>query len=219
MSRFSNRALRPAALSIAGLALAGAVVVVAAALPGRASAQPEASAPVPSHAPSAPPQPSAAPTRTPDPTPVPTPVATPVPAKPSATPDDGGTDAIPLYVDLDTFDGHAVSMDVVDHSGWVVAAETGHPGDGASVESNRLEVTNVDARTLRLRWTDFPVANRDALFVDEVGGRLRLVVVQPEHDGSSDAIAFDRELVVRFDRAVDAATVEAIIQGGLDTAG
>jgi len=226
MSRFSDGALRPATLSIAGLALATAVVVAIAALPGRASAQPEPSTPPASGAPAGepsnpPPSPSATPVATPAPvaTPVATPVPSAAPAGPSTAPEDGGSDAIPLAVDLETFDGHPVSMDVVDRTGAVSGAASGHPGDGASVEADSVAVSNVDGRTLRLTWIDYPIANRDALFVDEVGGHLRLLLIQPEHDGPTDAIGFDRELILTFDRPVDASTVETMIQGGLDTGG
>jgi hypothetical protein len=146
-------------------------------------------------------------------------VPTPTPARPVTGPEDAGTDAIPLAVDLDTFDGHAVSIDVVDRTGSISAAVSGRPGDGASVEADTVEVTNVDARTLRLRWIDYPIANRLALFVDEDAGHLRLLLIQPEPIGTTDAIGFDRELLLTFDRAIDASTVEAFLQDGLDTAG
>lgn len=214
MSRFQKLpgAYRPATLSIAGLALAAVAVVAIAAVPGRDAADPGPSAPPATGAP-----PAATPVATPRVTPTPIPTAQ--PSDPVTGPEDGGTDAIPLALELDTFDGHAVSIDVVDRTGSVTTAVSGRPGDGASVAANRLDVTSVDARTLRLNWIDYPIDNRLALFVDDAAGHLRLVLVQPEKDGPTDAIGFDRELLLTFDRPVDVSTVEAILQGGLDTGG
>jgi hypothetical protein len=89
----------------------------------------------------------------------------------------------------------------------------------ASAGAGDIAVANVDARTLRLTWVDFPIDNRLALFVDQVDGHLRLVLVQPAPTGPTDAIGFDRELILSLDRPVDASTVETILQDGLDTAG
>jgi hypothetical protein len=126
---------------------------------------------------------------------------------------------MPIAVDLQTNDGHAVSVDVVDGTGTIVAAVSGRPADGASVEGDSLRVSNLDKRTLQLTWIDFPIDNHLALFVDEAEGRIRMALVQPPPAGATDSIGFDRELILTFDHPVDAATVEAILQEGLDTAG
>jgi hypothetical protein len=227
MSRFSDPtgALRPATLSIVGLAIAVvAAVVVVAANPGRAGATVTATA---SATPTA-----AASGAVPQPTHVPKPVSTsapvtptPVPSTPAPTPAasggpaDGGQDAIPIALDLDTFDGHAVSLDIVDRTGSVTSATSGRPGDGASVDAYAVDVVNVDDRTIRLTWIDYPIDNRLTLFVDEADGHLQLLLVQPEPTGGTDAIGFDRQVVLAFDHDVDASTVRAILQDGLDTAG
>jgi hypothetical protein len=221
MSRFSDPigALRPATLSIVGLAIAAAAVVAVAANAGPAGAAPTASA---SASPTAlasavPPRPVTVPTPTSTPAPV---ISTPVPTPhPSHDPADGGHDAIPINLDLDTFDGHAVSLDIVDRTGSITSATSGRPGDGASVEAYTVEVVNVDDRTIRLTWIDYPIDNRLALFVDEVDGRLQLLLVQPEPRGDTDSIGFDRQVDLTFDHAVDASTVRAILQDGLDTPG
>lgn len=225
MSRFSDPtgALRPATLSIVGLAIAAAAVVAVAANPGRAGAAPGASA---SATPTA--SASAVPPRsTHAPTPASTPSSTPAPViatlapteDPSVDPSDGGQDAIPMNLDLETFDGHAVSLDIVDRTGSIMSATSGRPGDGASVEAYTVEVVNVDDRTIRLTWIDYPIDNRLALFVDQVDGRVQLLLVQPEPSGATDSIGFDRQLNLTFDHAVDASTVRAILQDGLDTPG
>src|SRR6476660_1384925 len=163
MSRFSDPtgAVRPATLSIVGLAIAAAAVVAVAANPGRAGAAPGAHA---SASPTAPagvvsPRPTSvpAPTATPTPvvsTPVPTPDASPVPspvpaADPSVEPADSGQDALPINLDLD----------VVDRTGSIASVTSGRPGDGASVDAYTVEVVNVDDRTIRLTWIDYPIDN------------------------------------------------------------
>ena len=211
MSTFHGpgRSLRPAPLLLAGLALATVAVVAVAAAPRPAAVDPGAT-------------PAATPASTPVATPVATPVSTPVPTPvptpaPTVAPADGqdGRDAIPFAVDLDTFDGHAVSLDVVDHTGSLTAAVSGRPGDNPTADG--LVAVNVDDRTLRLTWVDFPIDNRLALFVDEAGGHLRFLLIQPGPTGATDAIGFDREVILTFDHAVDAATVETAIREGLDS--
>ncbi len=222
MSRFSDPtgALRPATLSIVGLAIAAAAAVAVAASPGRAGADPGASDGWTPTA-SATLQPIRVPTPVPSPAAIPsTPASTPnAPVEPSDGPADEGPDAIPIALDLDTFDGHAVSLDIVDRTGWVTSARSGRPGDGASVDAYAVDIANVDARTIRLTWIDYPIDNRLALFVDEVDGHLQLLLVQPEPRGGTDAIGFDRQVVLTFDHVVDASTVRAILQDGLDTTG
>lgn len=221
MYRFSDPtgALRPATLSIVGLAIAAAAVVVVAANPGQAGAAPGASASVsPTALASAvPPRPVTVPTPASTPRPV---ISTPVPTPdPSLDPAGGGHDAMPINLDLDTSDGHAVSLDIVDRTGSITSATSGRPGDGASVEAYTIKVVNLDDRTIRLTWIDYPIDNRLALFVDEFDGLLQLLLVQPEPRGDSDSIGFDRQMDLTFDRAVDASTVRAILQDGLDTPG
>jgi hypothetical protein len=146
--------------------------------------------------------------------PAPTPIATPLPA-----PSDGGGDAMPMTVDLGNATGADVEVDIVDHTGSVVDAVSGTPGDGASVEPYTIVVENVDDRTLRLTWVDFPIDSDLALFIDETATGLRFVLVQPEPTEATDAMAFDRILELTFDAPVSAHQVEAILQDGLDTPG
>lgn len=141
--------------------------------------------------------------------------ATPTPAATlaaSAPPSAGG----PLSVVLATATGHRVTIDILDESGHVVAARSGQPGDGASVPFGTVVAENVDARTVRLTWSDTPGDAKLGLYVDEAVDVV--LVIRPERP-AGDAIAFDRVLVVEFDRPVDAASLRLGTQEGLDTAG
>ena len=127
---------------------------------------------------------------------------------------------MPIKVDLANATDADVYVDIVDETGLLVDAESGTPGDGMSVEPYTLVVENVDANTLRLTWVDFPIDNALALYViDGTDGGLRLVLVQPEPTGTTDAIGFDRELILSFSQPVPADQVEAFLQDGLDTPG
>ena len=160
-----------------------------------AGSQPPASTP-----PVATPLPSAPPPSEP-------PVSTP---KPSTAPSDG-----PIRVVLESAAEDHVTIDILDESGRIVRAESGHPGDGASVPTGKLQAENVDARTLRLTWTDIPGDNELGLYVNEAA--TVMLVIQPDHDG--DAMALDRVLIVEFDRPVAADDFLLGVQEGLDTAG
>jgi hypothetical protein len=213
--------LRPAALVLAGLALATVAVVAIAAGPARPAGAPASIPPTPSASPSAPaPDPTAVPTPVVTPKP-PAPVGTPKPPAPVSTPKppvsepSADPEEHPIKVRLDTFDGHRVSVDIVDRTGSIVRAVTGKPGDNPSADG--LAVTNIDDRTLRLTWVDFPIDNQLTLFVDEVDGRLWFLLIQPPPTGTTDAVGMDRQLVLTFDHAVDAATVKTFIQEGMDT--
>ena len=98
-------------------------------------------------------------------------------------------------------------------------ARSGTPAEGVSVDSETVLVENIDARTLRLTWSDFPIDNQLRLLVDPVGVGYRFVVVQPAPTGPADAMGEDRVLELAFDRDISAAEVEASIQEGLDVPG
>jgi hypothetical protein len=209
--------IRPAvAFAFAGLAIV-AVATTAVAVGGRNGATPSSSdgpPSTPAASASAPASigPSTRPVVTPAPTTRPTtePTASPTHANAEA-------DAMPIKVDLRTTDGHAVYVDVADQTGLLESAVSGTPGDGASAEG--LAVENVDARTLHLTWVDFPIDNADALYIEWFDGHLRLLLVQPEPRGDTDAIGFDRELILTFSEPISAADVEAHLTTGLDTTG
>ncbi len=183
------------------------------------SESPASPTPAPSESPSE--SPSEAPSESPSddpgeaPTERPDPVVTP---RPTLEPDPG-SDGMPIKVDLETENGADVYVDIVDRTGWLVGAESGTPAEGVSVEPYKVVVENVGENTLKLTWSDYPIDNALALYIDEVDGALRLVLVQPEPSGPTDSVGSDRELILSFSSAVSADDVEAIIQDGLDTPG
>jgi hypothetical protein len=146
--------------------------------------------------------------------------ATPAPATPApATPAPTGEPAPNLHVDLTSTSGQDVTIDILDGSRSVTGARSGSPAEGVSVDSESVLVENIDARTLRLTWSDFPIDNKLKLLVDPLGVGYRLVVVQPAPTGPADAMGEDRILELAFDRDISAAEVEASIQEGLDVPG
>jgi hypothetical protein len=183
---------------------------------------PAASPAAPAETPSGTPAPDETPAPTPDPPTEPVPDGTPVPDEtPAATPNpnDGGSDAMPIKVDLENATGDDVYVDIDDRTGLLVDAESGTPGDGMSVEPYTLKVENIDATTLKLTWVDYPIDNALALFIYESEVGIRLLLVQPEPTGPTDSIGFDRVLILEFSEAISADDVDRSMQDGLDTPG
>ncbi len=146
-------------------------------------------------------------TASPSVTPAPTPVAPPDPTPVVTT------------VDLENVTGADVYVDIADRTGLLVGARSGKPVEGQSVAPYTLEVENLDATTLKLKWVDYPIDNALALYIDESDGGIRLLLVQPEPTGPTDSIALDRELILSFSQPISADQVEAFLQDGLDTPG
>jgi hypothetical protein len=145
---------------------------------------------------------------------------TPAPASPApATPAPTEVAAADLRVDLQSTSGQDVYVDIVDRSGTIERAVTGRPAEGVSVGSGTLQVENLDARTVRLMWSGFPIDNQLRLFVDPIGVGYRFLMIQPAPTGPADAMGEDRILDLTFDREVSAAEVETFIQEGLDVPG
>lgn len=139
------------------------------------------------------------------------PVASPAPA---ATAAPAPASDNPGLVELQNATGNDVAIEIVDESGSLLAAASGTPGDGATVEPYTVAVANEDPTTIRLTWVGGPCDARDQLMIDATGRRF--LVVQPECAG--DAVANDRVLLLTFADAIDAADVAATLQDGLDTA-
>ena len=202
MALFRNTTggIRPTvAISLAGVAIV-AVAATALAVGVGTSPTPGSSARPPASPVTSAPPPSAAP------------VAKPT-TKPTHT--NSPTDPAPIKVNLRTVDGHDVRVDIVDISGILESAKSGSPAEGASAEG--LVVENIEARTLRLTWVDFPIDNVDQLNIEWFDGHLKVVLVQPEPRGDSDAVGYDRELVLTFSEPVSADDVETLLTTGLDT--
>jgi len=215
----ADRDLRSSAIvafGVAAVTVSLVAVVALGGLGGRGAndggvvVPPPASTPsVPAATPSS--EPSQAPA-TPKPTTKPTPKPT---ATPTSEPGDGGTDAMPIRVDLRNVTGADIRVDIVDGTGLLVDAESSRPGEGVSVD--RLVVENLDPRTLKLTWSDFPIDNALALYVDRTDDGYRFLLIQPGPTGPTDAIALDRELILRFSEPISAGDVETFLQEGLDT--
>lgn len=144
--------------------------------------------------------------------------STPAPSRPPAStpgPTAQPSDGTPTRVVLESRAADHVTIDILDKSGRIVRAESGHPAEGASVPGGQLKAESIDARTLRLTWTDLPGDNELGLYLNETASVM--LVIQPDHDG--DAMALDRVLIVEFDRPVSADDFLLGVQEGLDTAG
>ena len=144
--------------------------------------------------------------------------ATPAPA-PSQDAEDPGSDLLPIHVELESTSGQDVYVDIVDRSGTITSAVSGQPSEGASIEPYSVHVENLDPRTLRLTWTDFPIDNALALYIDPTATGMRFLLVQPAPTGPADAMGEDRVLDLTFDEDVSAADIEAVLQEGLDVPG
>ncbi|MGZ9160323.1 MAG: hypothetical protein ACXW4T_04070 [Candidatus Limnocylindrales bacterium] len=181
MPRTPSRSLIAAALAIA-------VIVVLAAMASGALGRTPTPSPVPSTPPSA------------QPTVVPTPVPSPVPSDVA----DG-----PIVVDLDTADANDVSVEIDDATGVVVKATTGRARDGMSVRWGEIDVQNVDADTLKLTWSGWPMDEVIDLDITADGDGYALAFSQKLPYPNTDAMGADRVLVLDFDHAVDAADISA----------
>jgi len=214
-SQSARGATRSAAIPFGVTAVSIALVSIVAfvAFGGFGGRANSAVVPPPAASPSAPaatPKPTGQATQAPAPTP-----------KPVPTPEaiDAGSDAMPIRVVLANATGADIYVDIVDHTGLLTGARSGTPGDGVSVADHTIDVENLDPQTLKLTWMDFPIDNALALYVDRFDGKVRLVLVQPAPTGDTDAIAFDRELVLTFSEPISASQVETFLQDGLDTPG
>jgi len=207
---------RTGAVLIVGALVLGGSIATAAAFNGRGSesgedpASPAPSAPVVTPAPVTP-----GPVVTPEPTDAPVPTDAPMPTDAPEPTDHRGD--VPTVIDLETADGHDVTVDLGEILHLLDGAESGHPGDGMSVEPYTLKIENLDERTLKLTWVDFAMDNKLALYRFQDGKVL--VMVQPEPNGDVDAIGFDRELILTFKEPISAGDLQGFLQGGLDTPG
>lgn len=144
---------------------------------------------------------------------MPTPSASPTATASSAVSPLPSTASSTFHVVLANEIGKLVTIDVKDESGRLLAADSGTPGDGASVPQNTINVANDGPARLRLTWAGPPCATTDLLVIDATGRSM--ILVQPPCAG--DAIAFDRILILTFSEPVSAADVQATIQVGVDT--
>lgn len=224
---------RTAATLLLGALVLGGSIATAAAFSGRGSsgdedpASPAPSTPLVTPAPVTPdPVVTPDPLVTPDPIDSPEPIGAPEPTddddvpgpeRPIDVPEPTVGSEVPTIVDLDTADGHDVSVDLSEIVHLLDGAESGHPAEGMSVEPYTLQIENLNERTLKLTWVDFGIDNELALYRFQDGKVL--VMVQPEPTTDVDAVGFDRELILTFKEPISAGDIEGFLQGGLDTPG
>ena len=202
MNRSTNasRVALPVAALFAVLAV---LVVVAGGALGR-SADPS---PTPSDLPSTPPSAAPSSPSSPQPTVDPT-------AQPTDDPADG-----PITVDLDNLTDHDVSVVIDDETGILDGAVSGKPGDGMSVRWFDVKVENLDSSTLRVVWVGLPRDEQVHLSISEDDGTFRLGFVQAAPPANSDAVGYDRILVLRFATDVNGDDVEVTFEEAAASAG
>jgi hypothetical protein len=150
---------------------------------------------------------------TPSPGPSERPTAAPT-SSPTLPPSErpGGQPGDDLVVDLNNITGHEVTARITDESGALVGAASGTPGDGMSVRWYEAIVENVDDRTLRIVWVMLPMDGEVGVAITTAGDSVALRLVQPQPPDQSDAIGFDRVLVLRFNRPIAAGSVAVTIE-------
>jgi hypothetical protein len=195
-SSFPSRTALPVAVL---LALTAVLVIVAGGAFGR-GVDPS---PAPSDAPSSPPSATPRAPASPQPT-----------VQPTDDPADG-----PITVDLDNLTDHDVSVVIDDETGILDGAVSGQPGDGMSVRWLDVKVENIDSRTLRVVWVGLPRDEQVQLSISEDDGTYRLDFVQAAPPANSDAVGYDRLLVLRFDTDVSADDVEVTFKEAAGSAG
>jgi hypothetical protein len=182
MNRSSSSSSRVAA-AVVTLVLVAVLAVAVGVVLGRGT---------PAAAPSDP-QPSVTPSPTPEPS---------TPAKPTEVPT-ATPDGI-FDVDLDNLTENRVKVRITDATGSVVDVSSGTPGDGMSVRWGDSIVQNVDADTIRIVFVGLPRDELVRLAISERDGAVHFDFVQAAPPPYSDAVGFDRILVIDFDAPVSA---------------
>jgi hypothetical protein len=195
MSRQSSSTgqVHPAvALALGAIAVAGLVVAIVVSRPNAAPNDPAPSAPT-----------------SPSPTiqaASPRPTSTPVPVRPSSPAD---PDPAVVHIPLDIADEHDVVVSLQDPGGHVRDARSGHAGDGMSVRWHDADVVQTGPDTIRVTWVGLPVDDRVDVNVDveRDGAAVSIRIAQAAPPANSDAIGFDRVLVLSFDQPIDSGSV------------
>lgn len=120
--------------------------------------------------------------------------------------------ASPAVISVDLIErvGADATIDITDLSGRLAKAESGTPGDGASVPDGTVAVTSLakNPATIVLTWSGLPCDTTHQLTIDPDG--LGMTIERPACQG--DAMGVDHVLVLTFDGPVDAAAVKATIR-------
>jgi hypothetical protein len=145
------------------------------------------------------------------PSPTPTAPASPAPSVPATEAPSPAPSESPAAdgIDLDTFDQNDVFVVVDDPDGFLAGAASGRAGDGMSIRWGDVQVENLDEDSLRVTWVGLPVDAEISLEVKAKGDGYVLDFTQPAPPESSDAIGFDRVLVLDFAAPVKAEDVQA----------
>jgi hypothetical protein len=196
----------PVAAAAVAIAIVAGIALVASGVLGRGAE--------PSSSPSTPPVVSPSPQPSSEPSPVPSPVPSSLPST-----DPGDEPADDHAVDLDTLPGHDVSVVIDDQVGTLVGAASGKPGDGMSVRWFDAIVKDLDAQTIEVTWVGLPVDEELSLLISEYEGGYRLHFGQSNPPLYSDAVGFDRALVLEFDEPVSPDDVVVTFQGGPEDEG
>lgn len=131
-----------------------------------------------------------------------TPPASPAPTRPEIS----GAPA--LVVALDTQDESDVRVAVIDQTGLLTGVTSGTPGDGASVPVDGPTVVDADAASLVVTWAAPPCDSEPTVVMSDT----QVLIVQPPCPEPTDAVAFDRVLILRFSDTVEADSLQAVIQ-------
>jgi hypothetical protein len=203
---------------LAASGVLGATPTPSSSLPPRASAPPTAPS-SPSNPPSSPPvgQP---------------PVDKPPVDKPPVGPNDDAADGVDV-VELINWPGVDSSVVVWDETDTLADASSGRPDRHGRVAYDVVEAGgSVDGSTIRLTWSDLPIATRAQLSIRiDADGTYRLTLFRPR-PAESDGVVSDRVLDLKFNVAVPAEDVDVqvveslapsagvgLVQAGLTTSG
>ncbi len=144
--------------------------------------------------------------------------AGPATADPSAVPSSAVTTPVPtqpeisgapaLVLTLDTHDESSVRVAVIDQTGLLTGLTSGTPGDGASVAVDAPTVVEADTAGLVVTWAAPPCDSEPTVILSD----SKVLIVQPPCPDPTDAVAFDRVLILRTSDTIDAASLEVVIQ-------
>ena len=205
-------------LASAAVAVVAALAVIASGVLGGAGASPRPSNPPPS---------------APVPNPSSKPSSPPVVDQPPVGPTDDAADGLD-YVELINLPGVDSSVVIWDESDSLADAWSGTPDRDGPVARNVIEAAgSVDQETLRLTWSDLPIASRAQLSIYRTSdGKYHFVLFRPAHAGPSDNVVSDRVLNLKFHASVPVEDVVVelveglgpsagvgLVQGGLTTSG
>jgi hypothetical protein len=108
-----------------------------------------------------------------------------------------------IHVDLIGQSGPGASIDITDRSSALIAAESGTPGDGGSVEDGKIQVAADPANQhiIVLTWTGMPCDTTHTL---DIASDLTLTITRPTCSG--DALPVDHVLRLTFNALLDPAS-------------